>query len=180
MLHTLCKVVNPANFKIGINSRVDDFVLISAESVELGRFVHIGSHVAMCGEGSIVVNDFATVSGSCRLYSSTDEFNGAGLTGPMVPSKYRSNRIIGDIIIGKHCIIGTNSVVLPGVVIGEGACVGAFSLVKTSLEPWTVYAGNPLRPIKKRERSVIESFEHEMIAEQIATDTGASVSTPTP
>ena len=54
----------------------------------------------------------------------------------------------------KHSLIGSGCVVLAGpggLVIGEGASVGAMSLVKHDLEPWTVYAGIPARPIKKRD-----------------------------
>lgn len=39
-------------------------------------------------------------------------------------------------------LIGGNSVILPGVTIGEGASVGAGSVVTKDLEPWGVYVGN--------------------------------------
>jgi carbonic anhydrase/acetyltransferase-like protein (isoleucine patch superfamily) len=43
------------------------------------------------------------------------------------------------------------SIVLPGVTIGEGAVVGAGSVVTKDVEPWTVVGGNPAKFIKKRE-----------------------------
>jgi galactoside O-acetyltransferase len=52
-------------------------------------------------------------------------------------------------------MLGANTVVLPGITIGEGAFVGAGSLVKSSLAPWGVYAGNPLRLVKMRPEHVM-------------------------
>jgi acetyltransferase-like isoleucine patch superfamily enzyme len=45
-----------------------------------------------------------------------------------------------------------NSVVLPGVTMAEGSVLGSNSLLKTNTEPWTVYAGSPARPIRKRNK----------------------------
>lgn len=53
----------------------------------------------------------------------------------------------GKISIGDNVWIGMNSVILQGVTIGEGAVVGACSVVKDDVEPWTVVIGNPARRI---------------------------------
>ena len=45
-----------------------------------------------------------------------------GLLGPMIPLKFKGNKIIGKIIINKHCIVGANSVILPNVTFNEGCC----------------------------------------------------------
>jgi len=45
-------------------------------------------------------------------------------------------------VIGKFAVVGANSVVLPGVTIGEGASVGACSVVTRDLDPWGIYIGN--------------------------------------
>ena len=54
------------------------------------------------------------------------------------------------IIIGDDVFIGGNVFVLPGVTIGEGAVVGAGAVVTRNVEPYTVVAGVPARPIKRR------------------------------
>lgn len=55
--------------------------------------------------------------------------------------------------------IGTNVVVLDGVTIGEGAVIGAGTVVYKDVEPYAVYAGNPMRFIRNRFSSdVIESL----------------------
>ena len=56
----------------------------------------------------------------------------------------------GDTVVGNDVWIGRESVILPGVHIGDGAIVAARSVVARDVEPYTVAGGNPARPIKKR------------------------------
>ncbi|MCL2119509.1 MAG: CatB-related O-acetyltransferase [Planctomycetaceae bacterium] len=56
----------------------------------------------------------------------------------------------GDTVIGNDVWIGQNAVILPGVHIGDGAMIGMNSVVGSNVEPYTIVAGNPARPIRKR------------------------------
>ena len=56
----------------------------------------------------------------------------------------------GDTVVGNDVWIGQNVTVLPGVHIGDGAVVGAESVVARDVEPYTVVAGNPARLIRRR------------------------------
>ena len=56
----------------------------------------------------------------------------------------------GDTVIGNDVWIGQNATVMPGVHIGDGAIIGANSLVSKDVEPYTIVAGNPIRVIRKR------------------------------
>ncbi|MBO7520219.1 MAG: CatB-related O-acetyltransferase, partial [Clostridia bacterium] len=56
----------------------------------------------------------------------------------------------GNTVIGNDVWIGQNAVILPGVNIGDGAIIGANSVVGSDVEPYTVVAGNPARMIRKR------------------------------
>jgi len=96
-----------------------------------------------------------------RLFTGNDDYLGSALTNPTVPPEFRAvSRSF--IKIGKHCIIGANSVVLPGVTIGEGAVVGACSLVKRDIEPWTVNGGIPCRVLGKRPLVRIYELERQL------------------
>ena len=53
-------------------------------------------------------------------------------------------------------IVGAGSVILPGVTIGEGAAVGALSIVKRDVEPFTIVAGADTRVIGTRKRDLLE------------------------
>ena len=56
----------------------------------------------------------------------------------------------GDTIVGNDVWIGQNAVILPGVHIGDGAIIGANSVVGSDVPPYTIVAGNPARMIRKR------------------------------
>jgi putative colanic acid biosynthesis acetyltransferase WcaF len=57
----------------------------------------------------------------------------------------------GAIDVGADAFIGAKAIVLPGVRIGEGAVIGAGSVVTKDVDPWTTAAGNPAKPIGPRE-----------------------------
>jgi acetyltransferase-like isoleucine patch superfamily enzyme len=59
------------------------------------------------------------------------------------------NSVAGTIVIERDAWIGTGSVILPNVTIGEGAVVGANSLVRRNVPPYTIVGGVPAREIKK-------------------------------
>lgn len=61
---------------------------------------------------------------------------------------------LAPVTIGNHAWIATHAVVLPGVRIGCGAVVAAGAVVTRDVLPFTVVAGNPARPIKKRQREI--------------------------
>ena len=56
----------------------------------------------------------------------------------------------GDTVIGNDVWIGQNAVILPGVHIGDGAIIGANSIVGSDVDPYTIVAGNPAKPLRKR------------------------------
>jgi acetyltransferase-like isoleucine patch superfamily enzyme len=53
--------------------------------------------------------------------------------------------IVKPIVLKKGCLIGMESFVMPGVTVGEGAIVGAGSLVTKDIPAWTVAAGRPAK-----------------------------------
>lgn len=56
----------------------------------------------------------------------------------------------GDTIVGNDVWIGRESVIMPGVKIGDGAILAAYSVVTRDVPPYSVVGGNPARFIKKR------------------------------
>lgn len=56
----------------------------------------------------------------------------------------------GNTVIGNDVWIGQNAVLLPGVTIGDGAIIGANSVVGSDVAPYTIVAGNPAKVIRKR------------------------------
>ena len=56
----------------------------------------------------------------------------------------------GDTVIGNDVWIGQNAVILPGVHIGDGAIIGANSVVGSDVDPYTIVVGNPAKVLRKR------------------------------
>jgi galactoside O-acetyltransferase len=146
-----------ANLSIGEHSQVDDFAFINAgRGCTIGRYVHIASFVSIIGGGEFSIGDFSGFSAGCRVITGTDDYLGPYLTNPTVPREF-TNYQISFVHIEKHVIVGTNAVIFPGVTIGEGAAVGACTTVRRDLEPWGIYAGEPLRRIGERDRDAIRA-----------------------
>ncbi len=153
-LSSLASFDKPHLMSIGDNSRVDDFCALSGW-VTIGRNVHIAvMNSIVASEQEIEIQDFAGLAFGCRLFSSSDDYSGESMTNPTVPREFK--RIShGKIRIGRHVILGTNSIVFPNVNIGEGCAIGANSLVNKSTEPWGIYMGSPVRRIKNRSKNLL-------------------------
>lgn len=142
--------------KIGSNVRIDDFSVLAAGEggIEIGNFVHIAVGASLIGAGKIILSDFSGLSSRVSIYSSSDDYTGSTLTNPTVPDVYK-NVQHAPVHLGKHVIVGSGSVILPGVSVGTGAAIGALSLVTKNCEEFWIYAGNPLRKIKMRNRTLL-------------------------
>lgn len=147
---------NCANIVIGDNVRVDDFCVLSAGvgGIEIGSYVHIAVGVSMIGARKITLHDFAGISSRVAIYSSSDDYSGAYMTGPMVPEEF-TNVHHADVIISRHVIIGSGSIVLPGVTLEEGVAIGALSLVSKSCRSFGIYSGTPAKRIKERKQDIL-------------------------
>lgn len=156
------KIINPEFISIGNSVIIDDFVfLMSGSKTKIGSFVHIGSFTSITGGGELIIEDFAGLSSGVRIYTGNEDYNGSCLTNPTVPYPYRiASRSF--VHIKRHTIVGSNSVILPGVTIGEGVAIGANSLITKDCEPWKVYFGSPAKPIKNRPKEKILELEQQL------------------
>jgi acetyltransferase-like isoleucine patch superfamily enzyme len=167
-VHTSVVIIAPEQLRLGNHVRVDPFSLLSATGeISLGNHVHIGSHCTLIGWSGIRVEDFAGISHGSRLFSATDDFGGSCLTGPTVPEDLRQVRA-GPIHLRKHAVIGSGAVVLPGATLGEGAILGALSLLRGDLPAWQIWSGVPARYLRDRQRDLLR------LAEEIVADPSQS------
>lgn len=143
--------------KIGNNVRIDDFCVLSAGEggIEIGNYIHIAVYSSLIGSGKIALSDFVNISSKVAIYSSNDDYSGKFMTNPMVPAEYTSVTH-ADVNLGKHVIIGSGSVVLPGVTLHEGVAVGALSMVTKDCEAFGVYIGAPAKKIKNRKQDLLD------------------------
>lgn len=150
-----CSIYDPGSMSIGDNSRIDDFCVISGK-VTLGRNVHIAVYCNIAGgEKGVTMEDFSGLAYSVNVFSQSDDYSGASLTNPTVPDIYK-NETKAPVLIKKHVIVGTGSVIFPGVIIEEGCSIGALSLVMHSTTPWGIYVGVPAKQIGERKKDLLE------------------------
>lgn len=159
-------IYNPAKISIGNNVRIDDFCVLSAGDggIDIGDYIHIAVFSSLIGAGRIKLSNFVSLSSRVSIYSSNDDYSGASLTNPMVPENF-TNVQSADVELSKHVIVGSGSVILPGVTLNEGAVVGALSLVMRDCAEFTVYLGVPAKCIKPREKG-LKDLEIEFLESQ--------------
>ena len=134
--------VNLYGCRIGDNTKIGPFVEIQ-RNVTVGRNCKIQSHSFLCegvtiedeafvGHGVMFINDryprSATAEGSLQTEADWK----------VVPT-----------VVKKGASIGSNATILCGVTVGEGAIVGAGSVVTKDVPPRTIVAGNPAKVIRK-------------------------------
>jgi acetyltransferase-like isoleucine patch superfamily enzyme len=154
-ISTKASIYYPETIEIGDNSRIDDFCVISGK-VKIGRNVHIAPFCLVAGgEEGIIFEDFSGLAYGVKVFTRSDDYSGLTLTNPTIPDKYK--RVTKKPIkIGKHSIVGTNSIILPGVTLAKGTSIGAMSVVSKSTKAWSIYLGIPARKIKDRKCDLLE------------------------
>lgn len=148
----LARIYNPTNLTIYNNVRIDDFTILSGRgNIILKNYIHIGPFCFITSYSNIIMNNYTGLSSGVKLFGSSDDYSGKFMTNPTIPSNYIGTKY-GDIILNNHSIIGSNSIVLPNVTLGEGTAVGTSSLVNKDTNEWTIYGGTPVKIIKERSK----------------------------
>ncbi|MCR5693349.1 MAG: CatB-related O-acetyltransferase [Clostridia bacterium] len=120
-------------------SHVTHFYDWLGDKLIIGKFCQIASGVEFVMNGA----NHQMNSASTYPFFTMKGWNAAPPANENMPFK-------GDTVIGNDVWIGQNATILPGVHVGDGAIIGASSVVGSNVEPYTVVAGNPARLIRKR------------------------------
>ena len=152
------KIIGEENIKFGKYIIIDDFVFIYAkESIKINDYVHIASFTSISGGGKVILEEFVSIASGCRLITGSDDFKNGGFGNPTIDNSFRNNEI-GSIIIEKFSIIGANSIIFPNVTIGEGASIGAGSIVTRNIKPWAIYFQNKIIGYRNKEE-VLKNYQ---------------------
>ena len=111
-----------------------NWMVQNKDGLKLGYKTDIGAFTYINAKSGVVIEDFVQIGSHCSLYSEST-----------IDNK------VGQIILKKNCKIGSHSVIMPGVTIGENAVIGAFSFVNKDVPDNVVAAGVPIKIIKKLE-----------------------------
>lgn len=152
---------------LGENVILEDKVLVfHPENITIGNNVYIGHNTILKGyyNNEIIIEDGTWIGQNCFLHSAGGIIIGKSVgIGPCV--KILTSSHINDnlarpvlhnpiefkkVIVKDGTDLGVSSIVLPGVTIGEGAIVGAGSIVTKDVADYAIVAGNPAKIIRCR------------------------------
>lgn len=122
----------------GAKITIGNGVGISGATIYARKGISIGDNTCVGGNCKILDNDFHPIDMEDRIKLLNDAHGGDS---DLIPSK--------EIMIGKNCFLGCNSIILKGTVLGDGCVVGAGAVVCGKFEDNCVIAGNPARVIRK-------------------------------
>jgi dTDP-4-amino-4,6-dideoxy-D-glucose acyltransferase len=161
-------LLSPERIWIGDHTRVDAFSILSASEagIRLGRYVHISAYAAILGRDRVDVGDLSTISIRATVLTSNGDYTGQHLGVATIPEHLRAGSV-APVKIGRFVTIGTGSIVLPGIEVGDSATVGALSMVRENVPPYVVVGGIPARPIKTRRAEHVAEGER-LLAEDAA------------
>ena len=143
---------NSAYVKINDNVKIGPSSTITAD----GSNILIGSETTFFSDcilsGEITIGKSCLFAKNISIFSSTHNIDGKiSIRQNDLDSLLKNGGIVHQkVVIGDHCWLGNNVVVLPGVKLGEGVVVGANSVVTKSFPSCTVVGGTPAKIIKGR------------------------------
>ena len=120
--------------------------LLRRMGCHVGKNVFVGDYVRVDKNHAdlIYIDDYAHLTAGCRLLCHQRDLSNYHVGDNAAECGYR----LGEIHIGKGVMIGMESMIMPGVTIGDGAIVGAMSLVTKDIPPYTIATGHPARVVK--------------------------------
>ena len=150
---------------IGKNTMLGCSIVFESDEgkVEVGDNTFINSNTSLISRDRISIENNVTIAWGCTLYDhnshsldfrerikditrqNQDYRKGKSLTSSKDWNTVKSK----PIVIEDNVWIGFDSVILSGVTVGEGAIIGARSVVREDVEPWTVVVGNPAVVVKR-------------------------------
>ena len=109
-----------------------NWIVQGVKNLKIGKNVDIGAFAYINASDGVVIEDNAQIGGGVKIYSVST-----------IDSKK------GKVVLQKNCKIGANSVIMPGVTIGENSIIGALSFVTKDIPDNVIAFGCPAKIIKK-------------------------------
>lgn len=115
------------------------WVVQHVDKLKLGYKTDIGAFTYINAKHGVIIEDLVQIGSNCSIYSISTIDN-----------------MKGPVVLKHNCKIGSHSVIMPGVTVGENAIIGAFSLVKDDIPANVVAFGAPTKVIRR-----LDEGEHE-------------------
>lgn len=156
-IHPTVQIFNSDAVEIGDNVRIDAFCVLSGGAgLKIGNHIHIACGDYFFAGAGIELRDFSQFGPGTVILSQSDDFSGESLIGPCIPKEFKPGFKSGRVICEKHSVTGARVNIMPGVTLGEGAAIGACSMVTKDCASWGIYAGIPAKRIRERTRGMLK------------------------
>ncbi|TQV83019.1 sugar O-acetyltransferase [Aliikangiella coralliicola] len=149
-VHDICRQFNRSPSKGNLKklktifSRCGDEVFIEqgfycdyGDRIRLGDRVYINVDCTLLDGGKIAIGDDCLIGPKVQILTINHALS--------PKERLKKENFCQDVIIGKNVWIGASAIILPGVTIGDGAVIGAASVVTRDLDSNCLYLGNPAR-----------------------------------
>jgi len=119
-----------------------NWVVQHKDKLKLGYKTDIGAFTYINAKNGVVIEDYVQIGSHCSIYSVSTIDNKDG-----------------EVILKKNCRIGSHSVIMPGITIGENSIIGACSFVNIDIPPNTLAYGMPVKLIRSLNERDLEKNE---------------------
>jgi len=154
----LKEVINHPRIEIGEFSYYHNFAILNDYASFLAPYLFPQS------PDKLIIGKFVQIAHGVRFITASANHNMKGFstypfinfmmtsetTSEDIAAMFKESSHKGDIIVGNDVWIGLDATIMPGVKIGDGAIIGAKSVVTNDVEPYTIVGGNPAKVIRKR------------------------------
>ena len=114
-----------------------NWVVQYKDKFKLGYKTDIGAFSYINAKYGVTIEDFVQIGSHCSIYSVSTIDNKKG-----------------EVVLKKSCNVGSHTVIMPGVTVGENSIVGAFSFVNQNVPDDVIAAGIPAKVIKKIDKQI--------------------------
>jgi acetyltransferase-like isoleucine patch superfamily enzyme len=144
--------------EIGENTQIAGILLIFpyGGDIKIGRNCYIGDHSRIWSGEEVVIGNDVFISHNVNVMDTnsheTDAYERALSYQKLFKNGYQKSKgkvETAKVKISDHVWIGFNSIILKGVTVGEGAIIGAGSVITKDVPSYTLVAGNPAKIIKQ-------------------------------
>lgn len=143
----LLEALDEGRLRIGEGTLLEPgcwLTLAPEAEIEIGAGCFLNRNTMIAAHGRVTIGDHTMFANGCFVGDAEHRYDD-----PTVPITWQGFTSKGPVEIGANCWFGVNCVVTSGVTVGERCVIGANSVLTADLEPGTIAAGAPAKPIRK-------------------------------
>jgi acetyltransferase-like isoleucine patch superfamily enzyme len=123
------------------------------KNFKAGAYSYVGNRSIIYP--NVTLGEYSMIAGDVKILGGDHTFNHPG-----IPIIFCERGVLEKTVIGKDVWVGSSSIILTGITIGDGAIVAAGSVVTKNIEPYAIVGGVPAKFIKYRFENDEERLIH--------------------